>query len=46
MERINRDSDGNLIFPDHPEFKPNLTPRQVLEMGVLVEHIIDQYTHL
>lgn len=28
-----RDSDGNLHFPDFPEFTPNLTPFEVLQMG-------------
>lgn len=28
-----RDKDGTLCFPDHPEFRPNLTPEQVLRAG-------------
>jgi hypothetical protein len=28
-----RDQSGHLIFPDHPEFRPNLTPREIFEMG-------------
>jgi hypothetical protein len=28
-----RDSLGRLIFADHPEFTPNLTPREVLQAG-------------
>lgn len=28
-----RDSDGNLIFPDFPMFKPNMTPRQIFKAG-------------
>lgn len=28
-----RDAKGRLKFPDHPEFKPNLTPAQVLQRG-------------
>lgn len=28
-----RDKDGCLIFPDHPEFRPNLTPREVILAG-------------
>jgi len=28
-----RDDDGTLIFPDHPEFTPNLTPREVFQLG-------------
>jgi hypothetical protein len=30
---IRRRSDGSLIFKDHPEFRPNLTPREVILMG-------------
>lgn len=28
-----RSSDGYLHFPDYPEFTPNLTPKEVLQMG-------------
>lgn len=28
-----RSSDGYLIFPDYPEFTPNLTPKEVLQLG-------------
>eukprot|EP00746_Dinoflagellata_sp_MGD_P002441 gnl/MRDRNA2_/MRDRNA2_104741_c0_seq1.p1 gnl/MRDRNA2_/MRDRNA2_104741_c0~~gnl/MRDRNA2_/MRDRNA2_104741_c0_seq1.p1 ORF type:complete len:400 (-),score=88.06 gnl/MRDRNA2_/MRDRNA2_104741_c0_seq1:30-1229(-) len=28
-----RDKDGTLFFVDHPEFRPNLTPEQVLRAG-------------
>jgi hypothetical protein len=28
-----RDKDGCLHFPDHPNFRPNLTPQQVLDLG-------------
>jgi len=28
-----QNSKNQLIFPDHPEFKPNLTPREVLQKG-------------
>ena len=24
---------GNLFFPDYPEFQPNLTPRQIFQLG-------------
>ena len=24
---------GQLVFPGHPEFRPNLTPKQVLQLG-------------
>ena len=26
-------SNGHLVFPDFPEFKPNLTPKQIIQMG-------------
>ena len=32
---------GKLKFKDHPEFTPNLTPRQIFTMGSFVEHILD-----
>jgi len=28
-----RSADGDLIFADHPEFRPNLTPEEVLRLG-------------
>ncbi|KAI9003389.1 hypothetical protein DFJ74DRAFT_593267, partial [Hyaloraphidium curvatum] len=28
-----RNADGELVFADHPEFRPNLTPKEVLQMG-------------
>jgi len=28
-----KSSHGSLLFADHPEFKPNLTPAEVLQMG-------------
>jgi len=28
-----QNSKNQLIFPDHPEFKPNLTPKEVLQRG-------------
>lgn len=28
-----RGTDGCFIFPDHPEFKPNLSPKEVLQLG-------------
>jgi hypothetical protein len=28
-----RDSDGCLRFPDFPDFRPNLTPKEVLQLG-------------
>eukprot|EP00128_Syssomonas_multiformis_P007203 Colp12_sorted_trinity150504_noHs@7288 len=28
-----RNAHGELVFPDHPEFRPNLTPKQVIQMG-------------
>lgn len=28
-----RNSNGQLVFPDHPEFVPNLTPAEVLQLG-------------
>ena len=28
-----RNSSGHLVFEDHPEFRPNLTPKEVLQLG-------------
>lgn len=28
-----KDSNGNIIFIDHPEFTPNLTPREIFQLG-------------
>jgi hypothetical protein len=28
-----RDRQGRLLFHDHPEFRPNLTPKQVIQAG-------------
>lgn len=28
-----RDKDGYLIFTDYPQFRPNLTPKQIFEVG-------------
>jgi hypothetical protein len=28
-----KDADGFLVFADHPEFRPNLTPKEVLQLG-------------
>lgn len=28
-----RDAQGRLVFKDHPEFRPNLTPKQVIQAG-------------
>jgi hypothetical protein len=28
-----RRDDGSIIFSDHPEFRPNLSPKEVLQMG-------------
>nr|CAB3266392.1 serine/threonine-protein kinase SMG1 [Phallusia mammillata] len=30
---VKRDKNGVLLFPDHPEFQPNLTPKEVLQAG-------------
>lgn len=30
---ILRDNNGHLVFPDYPEFKPNLTPKQIFTLG-------------
>ena len=29
----NKNSYGEIVFPDYPEFRPNLTPRQIFKMG-------------
>ena len=29
----NKNKDGILIFPDYPQFKPNLTPKEILQLG-------------
>ncbi|CAG9461844.1 unnamed protein product [Pedinophyceae sp. YPF-701] len=31
---VPRDSEGRLVFKDHPEFRPNLTPQQCIRAGV------------
>jgi len=28
-----KNKDGILIFPDYPQFKPNLTPKEILQLG-------------
>ncbi|CAM9512624.1 unnamed protein product [Pylaiella littoralis] len=33
MERPTRNKQGQLVFPDFPKFRPNLSPKQVLRMG-------------
>lgn len=30
---IKRRSNGNIVFSDHPEFTPNLTPREIFKLG-------------
>ncbi len=30
---VKRNKDGTLHFPDYPEFRPNLTPRQIFQLG-------------
>ena len=30
---IERNNLGELLFPDNPEFRPNLTPRQIFQLG-------------
>ena len=30
---VKKRSDGTLIFKDHPEFRPNLTPRDMFKLG-------------
>tara|TARA_B110001469_G_C9608705_1_gene302734 strand:+ start:85 stop:1134 length:1050 start_codon:yes stop_codon:yes gene_type:complete len=32
-EKYKRNKNGELIFTDYPEFKPNLTPKEIFEMG-------------
>jgi len=31
--RPKKGNDGTIIFSDYPEFKPNLTPKQVIQLG-------------
>lgn len=31
--QVTMDSSDAIYFPDHPEFQPNLTPRQIFEQG-------------
>ena len=33
MVNPKKNSYGEIIFEDHPDFKPNLTPREVLKHG-------------
>jgi hypothetical protein len=33
MEIPTRNASGHLCFDDHPEFTPNLTPKEVLQLG-------------
>lgn len=33
MTKPQRASNGEIIFPDVPEFRPNLTPREIFQMG-------------
>ncbi len=33
MTIIKRNKNNELIFPDYPEFRPNLTPKEILQMG-------------
>ena len=33
MPRPTRNSENELLFDDHKEFKPNLTPQEIIEMG-------------
>jgi hypothetical protein len=28
-----KNAKGDLVFIDHPNFKPNLTPKEILQMG-------------
>ena len=45
MPRKNKN--GEIIFKDYPEFRPNLTPREIFKAGSFeVEHTGDQYIHL
>ena len=32
---------GKIHFPDHPEFKPNLTPREIFKLGSFLSDFID-----
>ena len=28
-----KNKDGEVVFKDYPEFRPNLTPKQIIQMG-------------
>jgi len=32
-QEVKKDKHGKLVFPDFPDFKPNLTPKEVMQMG-------------
>ena len=36
----NIDSKGTIHFKDYPDFKPNLTPKQMFEMGSFGVHLL------
>ena len=41
-----KNSHGEINFPDYPDFRPNLTPREIFKLEVLEEPIGDLFIPL